>query len=207
MRATMAPWTSDSTAACLPRHGATRGLGQATAKALCAEGAKVVVSSRGRERVVEAAVAERSGATRAAASSPTTLTPRRPERLDRGRVLDPFGGSTAGSSVWEDRPGGRGAGQAPRCSGRQPSSRCSSEAVALADGGCGAARRRWFDRLRTVDVGEAADQRSGDLERPYDRDSRWWRSLSPTSWVHAASGSTASCRVASTPSGFESSTV
>lgn len=141
--------------------GATRGLGHASARALVAEGAKVVVTGRKEDAVAEAVSA--LGADAAAGVAVDNADPAGAERLiatarERfGRfdgVLVSVGGPRRGSSPTP-----------PTSSGRRRSSRCSSER-------CGwPARppRSWAKgcrRLRAVRLGARADPRPDHLQRP-----------------------------------------
>ena len=145
--------------------GASRGLGRATAEALVADGAKVVVSSRSAD-VVDAVV-QRWARRVPRAWSPTTPTQSTPERLI-GAALDRFGRIDGGLiSVGGPPPG---AAMALTEEQWRPSfDAVFLGAVPLATRAGRGARPTAARSPRAVDLGEAADRRPRDLQRPASR--------------------------------------
>ena len=180
--------------------GATRGLGNAAARELVADGAKVVITGRDEKRVADAAAALGPNAVGVAADNadPDAAGPagrgrpgalrrlrRRPDQ--RGRARRPGSSRTTRTS-----------------SGRPAFESVFLGAVRLARAAAGGARRGRGHRVRAVRLGARADLRADHLQRAAARASPGSPSRSPTSWARAASGSSACCRPGSTPTGCAS---
>ena len=190
--------------ACTSSPAARGGLGRATAEALVADGARVVRLRPAPRQPSTQAVAELGADARRPGWSPTTPTPGRRPGWSR-----PPARRTAGSTGRCVSVGGPAAGTVMDTTDEDWTA--AIESVFLGGLRLGRrdrprARRRRLDRLRAVVVGEVADRRPGDLQRPATGSGDGRQEPRRRARPARASGSTGCCPGGSTPTGCAGST-
>ena len=205
VRRNLAPWTSICATASSSSPAARRGLGRATAEALAAEGARVVVSGRSQEHV-DAAVTALGvlGEDQVLGVAADNADPATPGRLiaaaqDRWGRLDGALVSVGGPPAGPDRRDhGRAVDRGVRVGlPRQRPARPRDRRRARR----GRRRSRWSSRPASASRCRASRSPTASA-----RAWRWSPRTSPTSSGRAACASTDCCRAGSAPSGSPSST-